>query len=67
MHTYAYANAALGVYNQYLETNDRPRHLARGGRYDFFLQDTWKVTKRLTLDTGLRPPYLLPDPVIYGK
>jgi len=58
---YGYANAALGVYNQYQETNDRPRHLARGGRYDFFLQDTWKVTKRLTLDYGLRIYYLIPS------
>jgi len=58
---YAYANAALGVYNQYQETNDRPRHLARGGRYDFFLQDTWKMTKRLTLDYGLRMYYLIPS------
>jgi len=50
---YAYSNAALGFYNRYDESNSRPRHFARGGRYDIYVQDTWKVTDRLTLDYGI--------------
>ena len=58
---HAYANAALGVYQTYTESSDSPRHLARGGRYDFFVQDTWKVIPRLTLDYGIRLYYLIPS------
>lgn len=58
---YAYANAALGVYQSYDESNASPRHFARGGRYDWFVQDTWKLTQRFTLDYGVRFSYLIPS------
>lgn len=58
---YAYSNAALGFYNRYDESNGRPRHFARGGRYDIYVQDTWKLTNRLTLDYGIRLYYLIPS------
>lgn len=57
---YAYANAALGVFNQYTETLADPYYNSRGGRADWFVQDTWKVTSRLTLDYGMRFYFLLP-------
>lgn len=51
---YAYGNAALGVFNTYTEATARPvsRIYSRG--VDFFVQDTWKVTRKLTLDYGVR-------------
>src|SRR5262249_37194247 len=58
---YAYSNALIGVYQSYDETNASPRHFAPGGRYDFFVQDTWKMTSRLTLDYGLRLYWLIPS------
>jgi hypothetical protein len=58
---YAFSNAALGVFQSYEESNGSPRHFSRGGRYDIFVQDTWKATRRLTLDYGLRIYYLLPS------
>jgi hypothetical protein len=57
---YAYSNAILGTYMQYRETNGIPRQYARAGYYDTFVQDTWKVTSRFTLDFGIRFEYLIP-------
>lgn len=57
---YAYSNAILGIFNQYQETNGNPRQYARGGDYDWFVQDTWKATSRLTLDYGIRFLYFIP-------
>jgi hypothetical protein len=56
---YAYSNAALGVYNSYTETTANPYYWSHGGRIDWFLQDTWKVSSRLTLDYGMRFYYLI--------
>ncbi|MGH9631274.1 MAG: carboxypeptidase regulatory-like domain-containing protein, partial [Bryobacteraceae bacterium] len=51
---YAYSNAALGVFNTYREPSGRPSpvHVARN--IEWFAQDTWRVTRRLTLDAGMR-------------
>lgn len=51
---YAYANAALGVFNTYQEPSGRPLpvHVARN--IEWFAQDNWKITRRLTLDWGMR-------------
>lgn len=60
---YAYANAALGVFNSYSEPSSRPRFFGRVRTTEFFVQDNWRVNSRLTLDYGLRF-YLVPP--IYG-
>jgi len=51
---YAYSNAALGVFNTYQEPSGRPLpvHVARN--IEWFAQDNWKVTRRFTLDWGMR-------------
>lgn len=55
---YAYANAAYGVYNSYSEDSARPRYYPRISAFDWFLQDTWKAHRRLTLDYGMRLSWL---------
>jgi hypothetical protein len=51
---WAYANAALGVFNQYSEASANPRMHAQRTAVESFIQDNWKVRRRLTLDFGVR-------------
>ena len=51
---WSFANAALGVYDTYTEANARWGENERQSIVEWFAQDTWKATKRLTLDLGLR-------------
>jgi hypothetical protein len=51
---FGYSNAAIGVFNSYGQQNALVE-----GRYvyhnnDFYIQDNWKVNKKLTLDLGVR-------------
>ena len=49
-----FANALLGNFKSYVESNNRPPLYETTTSYEWFAQDNWKVTKRLTLDLGVR-------------
>ncbi|HWB87507.1 MAG TPA: carboxypeptidase regulatory-like domain-containing protein [Bryobacteraceae bacterium] len=51
---YAYSNAILGNFDSYSESSARNKDV--GINYDaaWFVQDSWKATRRLTVDIGLR-------------
>jgi hypothetical protein len=51
---HAYANAALGVFREYRESSSRPPTDGFGSIAEGYVQDTWKVNRKLTLDLGLR-------------
>ncbi len=51
---YAYANALLGNFRQYSESSARPSNEGRKTTGGGYVQDTWRLTRRLTLDFGLR-------------
>jgi hypothetical protein len=51
---YAFSNAALGVFQSYTESNNRYGANERQSIVEWFLQDTWKVSRRLTVDYGMR-------------
>jgi hypothetical protein len=51
---YAYSNALLGNFANYTESQSRPSNEGRKTSMAFFLQDTWKVNRRLTIDMGMR-------------
>jgi outer membrane receptor protein involved in Fe transport len=51
---YAYANALLGNFRSYTESNTRPSNEGRKTSLAWFIQDNWKFNSRLTLDYGLR-------------
>ncbi len=51
---YAYANGLLGNFTSYSESSSRPSNEGRKTNAGWFIQDTWKLTRRLTLDYGMR-------------
>ncbi len=51
---FGYANAALGVFTQDLQQSKFVEGNLLYNQLEFFVQDTWKVNRRLTLDYGLR-------------
>ena len=51
---YAFSNAALGAYNTYTESSSRPHAYSENMLMEWFVQDNWKATRKLTLDIGMR-------------
>jgi hypothetical protein len=74
---YAFANAALGSVDSYAEATAHPGGHVRDKRVEWYGQDNWKATRRLTIDAGLRFYFLLPgynatpyaafNPNVYSK
>jgi hypothetical protein len=62
---FAFANAILGVYSQYTETDKYRVTMNRQWWSEWYAQDTWQATGRLTVDYGTRflwySPYKRPD------
>src|SRR5262249_36104002 len=63
---YAYANALVGVYRSYSESDARPQGQERFTNIEWYAQDTWKVTRKLTLDYGVRFSIVQPQYEKYG-
>jgi hypothetical protein len=58
---HGYANALLGNFNTYTEST---RDIAFDAKYwtvEFYIQDNWRVNKRLTLDFGVRFYHMNPQ------
>jgi hypothetical protein len=51
---YAFSNALLGIFQSYSEGTFRPYSHYRYTQVEWYAQDSWKVTPKLTLDLGLR-------------
>ena len=51
---WAYSNAVLGVFRSYIESNRRASYRGANILAEWFAQDVWKATSRLTLTYGLR-------------
>jgi hypothetical protein len=58
---YGYANAATGVFRSYQQANKFAIPDWHYKNYEWYLQDNWKATRRLTLDYGVRFYYLTPQ------
>lgn len=50
----AAANAAMGLFTTYAEIGPRSYTPYRGHMFEWFVQDSWKATQRLTVEMGLR-------------
>ena len=51
---YGYANAALGIFNTYNQASQYATGKYRYKNVEWYVQDNWKATSRLTFDYGLR-------------
>ena len=51
---YAYSNALLGVVYQYTETSNRFPMYEANTSLEWYLQDSWKVNRKLSVDWGIR-------------
>jgi hypothetical protein len=51
---YAFSNALLGVFESYSEGTFRPYSHYRYTQVEWYVQDSWKVNRKLTFDLGLR-------------
>ncbi len=58
---YGWANALLGVYNSFNQAQHHINGLYRYWNIEQYVQDTWKVTPRLTFDMGLRAAWYQPQ------
>ena len=56
----AAANAALGLFDTYAEIGDRSYTPYRGHMFEWFAQDSWKVTPKLRLEGGIRHSIVQP-------
>jgi hypothetical protein len=56
-----FSNALLGVINTYSEGTARVNGDWRFTNLEFYIQDNWRVSKRLTLDLGLRLYHVPPQ------
>ena len=61
------ANAALGLFDRYSEIGHRAYTIFRGGMWEAFAQDTWKVTQKLTLTPGVRYSVIVPYHTWWGN
>jgi hypothetical protein len=51
---YAFANALTGSVDSYTEASGHPPGHVRDFRVEWYAQDTWRATRRLTIEAGLR-------------
>jgi hypothetical protein len=56
----ALANAAVGLFDTYAELGTRSFTPYRGHMYEWFAQDSWKVTPKLRLEAGVRHTIVQP-------
>ena len=50
--TYAYSNALLGSVQSYTESTNHPHGHSRYLNIEWFAQDTWKISRRFTIDAA---------------
>jgi hypothetical protein len=61
------ANLALGLADSYTEIGQRAETDYRGFLYEWFAQDSWKVTGKLHVDYGVRQTITVPYKALWGN
>jgi hypothetical protein len=57
---FGFSNAALGVFNSFQQSSNYSNAYPLYKQWEFYAQDTWKLSSRLTLSYGLRFYLVLP-------
>ena len=55
-----FSNTVLGNFDTYQEATNRTKPGATSINFDWYVQDSWKVSKTLTIELGLRSAYYTP-------
>jgi hypothetical protein len=55
------ASALIGDFDSFDQSTARPTGKFRYNQFEFYVQDTWRATPRLTLDYGMRFSYIPPQ------
>jgi hypothetical protein len=58
---YGFSNALLGVYQSFSQAQHHINGLYRYWNIEQYVQDTWKITPRVTLDYGMRAAWYQPQ------
>jgi len=61
------ADAALGLYSTYAEIGQRSYTPYRGYMWEFFAQDSWKITPKLRVEYGFRESIIQPYHSLWGN
>jgi hypothetical protein len=61
------ANLALGLADGYTEIGPRAYAIWRGAMYEWFAQDSWKITPRLHIDYGVRDAVVFSFHTLWGN
>jgi hypothetical protein len=64
---YPFANALLGNFDTYQEVTSLVDYKPINHVMEWYVQDNWKITKKLTLDYGMRFTYDLPTTLDNGQ
>ncbi len=63
----AIANVAMGLFDSYSELGQRAYTVFRGSSYEPFVQDSWKVNQKLTINYGARYTVIVPYHALWGN
>jgi hypothetical protein len=64
---YGFASALLGIMTSYQEATNQPYGLYRFTNFEWYIQDNWRVNRRLAIDAGVRFYRNLPQAEIRGQ
>jgi len=64
---YGFASGLMGIMTSYQEATAKPYGLFRFTNLEWYLQDNWKVSRRFTLDYGLRFYHDMPQGEVRGQ
>ena len=62
-----FSNAITGVYQNYIQASNGSTGQYRYKNVEFYAQDNWKISNRLTLDYGIRFSWLPPTRDVSGQ